>query len=112
MNNYLPTDYQTFIATSRYARWLDDEGRRETWPETVARYINFMGSKVKLPNKTWDELEIAILNLDIMPSMRALMTAGEAADRDNTCIYNCSYLPVDHIRAFDEAMFICCVVQE
>ena len=106
ISNHLPTDYQTFIATSRYARWLDDEGRRETWPETVARYINFMGSKVKLPNQTWDELENAILNLDIMPSMRALMTAGEAADRDNTCIYNCSYLPVDHIRAFDEAMFI------
>ena len=106
ISNHLPTDYQTFIATSRYARWLDDEGRRETWAETVARYINFMGSKVKLPNKTWDELEDAILNLDVMPSMRALMTAGEAADRDNTCIYNCSYLPVDHIRAFDEAMFI------
>ena len=106
ISNHLPTDYQTFIATSRYARWLEDEGRRETWSETVARYINFMGSKVKLPNETWDELENAILNLDIMPSMRALMTAGEAADRDNTCIYNCSYLPVDHIRAFDEAMFI------
>ena len=104
--NHLPTDYQTFIATSRYARWLEDEGRRETWAETVARYINFMGSKVKLPNKTWDELEDAILNLEVMPSMRALMTAGDAAERDNTCIYNCSYLPVDHIRSFDEAMFI------
>jgi ribonucleoside-diphosphate reductase alpha chain len=65
-----------------------------------------MGSKVKLPNQTWDELEDAILNLEVMPSMRALMTAGDAADRDNTCIYNCSYLPVDNIRAFDEAMFI------
>ena len=105
-SNHLPTDYQTFIATSRYARWLEDEGRRETWNETVARYINFMGSKVKLPNQTWDELEDAILNLEVMPSMRALMTAGDAAERDNTCIYNCSYLPVDHIRAFDEAMFI------
>ena len=106
ISNQLPTDYQTFIATSRYARWLDDEGRRETWGETVSRYISFMGSKVKLPNKTWDELEDAILNLEIMPSMRALMTSGAAAERDNTCIYNCSYLPVDHIRAFDEAMFI------
>ena len=106
ISNQLPTDYQTFIATSRYARWLDEEGRRETWNETVARYINFMGSKVKLPSETWDELEDAILNLEVMPSMRALMTAGSAADRDNTCIYNCSYLPVDHIRAFDEAMFI------
>jgi len=106
ISNQLPTDYQTFIATSRYARWLDEEGRRETWNETVARYINFMGSKVKLSSETWDELEDAILNLEVMPSMRALMTAGSAADRDNTCIYNCSYLPVDHIRAFDEAMFI------
>ena len=105
-SNHLPTDYQTFIATSRYARWLEDEGRRETWTETVARYINFMGSKVRLPNETWDELENAILNLDIMPSMRALMTAGDAAERDNTCIFNCSYLPVDNIRAFNEAMFI------
>ena len=105
-SNHLPTDYQTFIATSRYARWLEDEGRRETWGETIARYINFVSKSVKLPNKTWDELEDAILNLDIMPSMRALMTAGVAAERDNTCIYNCSYLPVDHIRAFDEAMYI------
>jgi ribonucleoside-triphosphate reductase len=105
-SNHLPTDYQTFIATSRYARWLEDEGRRETWGETVSRYINFVSKSVKLPNKTWDELEDAILNLDIMPSMRALMTAGVAAERDNTCIYNCSYLPVDHIRAFDEAMYI------
>ena len=106
MNNYLPTDYQTFIATSRYARWLEEENRRETWGETVSRYINFVAKSVKLPNKTWDDLEDAILNLDIMPSMRALMTAGVAAERDNTCIYNCSYLPVDHIRAFDEAMYI------
>ena len=106
ISNHLPTDYQTFIATSRYARWLEEENRRETWGETVARYINFVSKSVQLPNKTWDDLETAILNLDIMPSMRALMTAGVAAERDNTCIYNCSYLPVDHIRAFDEAMYI------
>ena len=105
-SNHLPTDYQTFIATSRYARWLEHENRRETWSETVQRYINFISKDVKLPQKTWDDLEDAILNLDIMPSMRALMTAGDAAERDNTCIYNCSYLPVDHIRAFDEAMYI------
>ena len=106
ISNHLPTDYQTFIATSRYARWLEEENRRETWGETVSRYINFVSKSVQLPNKTWDDLETAILNLDIMPSMRALMTAGVAAERDNTCIYNCSYLPVDHIRAFDEAMYI------
>ena len=105
ISNYLPTDYQTFIATSRYARWLEDENRRETWVETVQRYINYI-AKTGLPADDLEEIEEAILNLEVMPSMRALMTAGVAADRDNTCIYNCSYLPVDHIRAFDEAMFI------
>ncbi len=104
-SNYLPTDYQTFIATSRYARWLEDENRRETWPETVQRYINYIAT-TGLPAKDLEEIEEAIISLEVMPSMRALMTAGVAADRDNTCIYNCSYLPVDHIRAFDEAMFI------
>lgn len=105
-SNLLPTDYQTFIATSRYARWLDDSMRRETWLETVQRYIDYIGSKVDLGEQDWQDLEDAILDLEVMPSMRALMTAGVAADRDNTCIYNCSYLPVDHPRAFDEAMFI------
>ncbi len=104
-SNYLPTDYQTFIATSRYARWLEDENRRESWVETVQRYINYI-AKSGLSGADLEEIEEAILNLEVMPSMRALMTAGDAADRDNTCIYNCSYLPVDHIRAFDEAMFI------
>ena len=106
MTNHLPTDYQTFIATSRYARWLEDENRRETWPETVGRFIDNIVRPSGLDGKTTDEIEEAILNLEVMPSMRALMTAGQAADRDNTCVYNCSYLPVDHPRAFDEAMFI------
>ena len=105
ISNQLPTDYQTFIATSRYARWLEEENRRETWTETVQRYINYIAT-TGLPPKDLEEIEEAIINLEVMPSMRALMTAGVAADRDNTCIYNCSYLPVDHIRAFDEAMFI------
>lgn len=105
-SNLLPTDYQTFIATSRYARWLDDSMRRETWLETVQRYMDYVNSKVELEDQDWQDLEDAILDLEVMPSMRALMTAGVAADRDNTCIYNCSYLPVDHPRAFDEAMFI------
>ena len=104
MNNYLPTDYQAFIHTSRYARWLEDEGRRESWPETVARYlVNVVAPK---DESVIDELEEAILNLDIMPSMRAMMTAGPALQRDNTCAYNCSYLPVDDPKSFDEAMFI------
>lgn len=100
------TDYMAFIHTSRYARWLDTEKRRETWEETVDRYMK----SVVLPkidnNDLVKELREAILNLDIMPSMRAMMTAGPALDRDNTCAYNCSYLPVDDLRSFDEAMFI------
>jgi ribonucleoside-triphosphate reductase len=106
LNNYLPTDYQTFIATSRYARWLDDEGRRETWGETVGRFIDNIVRPSGVSDKDVNDLQEAILNLQVMPSMRALMTAGPAAARDNTCVYNCSYLPVDHPRAFDEAMFI------
>ena len=105
MNNYLPTDYQAFIHTSRYARWLDDEGRRESWGETVDRYVdNVVGNKID--DNTKDDLMFSILNLEVMPSMRAMMTAGPAATRDNTCMYNCSYLPVDDPKSFDEAMFI------
>lgn len=107
ISNYLPTDYQTFIATSRYARWIEDKGRRETWVETVQRYTDYLHSKgISLTGQDWDDIEGAILELEVMPSMRALMTAGVAADRDNTCIYNCSYVAVDDPRAFDEAMFI------
>ena len=106
MSNALPTDYQNFIATSRYARWLDDEGRRETWSETVTRYVDYMAEKVGLDDKDSNDIWAAIHNLDVMPSMRALMTAGKALDRDNTAGYNCSYLPVDDIKAFDEAMYI------
>jgi len=103
--NYLPTDYQTFIATSRYARWLEDEGRRETWSETVTRYMdNIIPSKVD--KKTRVEIEEAILGLEVMPSMRSLMTAGPAANKDNTSMYNCSYLAVDDPKSFDEAMYI------
>jgi ribonucleoside-triphosphate reductase len=105
MSNYLPTDYQAFIHTSRYARWLDEEGRRESWHETVVRYIdNLVSSKVD--QETAIEIEEAIMALEIMPSMRALMTAGPALERDNTAGYNCSYLPVDDPKSFDEAMFI------
>jgi len=112
--NTLPTDYQAFIHTSRYARWLDKEKRRETWEETVDRYIeNVVTPKLFSiqiedfqPEELRYQIREAILNLDIMPSMRALMTAGAALNRDNTCAYNCSYLPVDDPRSFDEAMFI------
>jgi len=105
MSNYLPTDYQAFIHTSRYARWLEDEGRRESWSETVSRYMdNLVHDKVDA--ETADAIETAILNLEVMPSMRAMMTAGPALERDNTAGYNCSYLPVDDPKSFDEAMFI------
>lgn len=106
MSNYLPTDYQTFIATSRYARWLDDMGRRETWGETVGRYVQNVVVPKTRDEIVVDEIEEAILNLEIMPSMRAVMTAGAALERDNTSGYNCSYLPVDDPKSFDEAMFI------
>ena len=106
MNNALPTDYQNFIATSRYARWLEEEGRRETWTETVTRYVDYMADKTGLDKKTTDEIWNAIYTLDVMPSMRALMTAGPALDRDNTAGYNCSYLPVNDLKSFDEAMYI------
>ena len=101
----IPTDYQNFIAVSRYARWMEEEGRRETWKETVQRYVDYMSEKVKgqLPKK---EIFDAIHNLEVMPSMRALMTAGSALERDNTAGYNCSYMPVDDPKSFDEAMYI------
>ncbi len=105
-------DYQTFIATSRYARWLDKEGRREHWGETVNRYMNFMednlyakqGYQMPVPLKA--ELTDAIFNLEVMPSMRCLMTAGPALARENVSGYNCSYLPINHPRAFDETLYI------
>lgn len=106
MSNYFPTDYQAFIHTSRYARWLEDEQRRENWGETVSRYIENVVAKATRDEVFLDDIEEAILNLEVMPSMRALMTAGPALERDNTAAYNCSYLPVDDPKAFDEAMFI------
>jgi len=105
MNNYLPTDYQAFIHTSRYARWLENEGRRESWSETVDRYMgNVVGYDID--HDTYNEIRASILALEVMPSMRAMMTAGPALERDNTAGYNCSYLPVDDPKSFDEAMFI------
>ena len=107
----LPTTYQEFIHLSRYARWNEDTGRRETWQETVARYFDFMQEHLKKNNKTdiskiRKELEQAVLNLEIMPSMRALMSAGTALERDNVAGFNCSYVAVDTPRAFDETLYI------
>lgn len=98
--------YQNFIALSRYARWRDDLNRRETWPETVDRYVGYWRDKDLITDDEADELRSAITGLDVMPSMRAMMTAGPALDRDNVAGYNCAYLPIDHPRAFDELAFI------
>ena len=108
----LPTSYQEFIHKSRYARWMEEEGRRENWGETVSRYVNFMADTLmekhnyKIDKVDKEMMEDYITSLSVMPSMRAMMTAGEALKRDNTCGYNCSYLPVDSPRSFDEAMYI------
>jgi ribonucleoside-diphosphate reductase alpha chain len=104
--------YETYIAKSRYARYLDPVKRRENWSETVARYIEFMDAHLlakhnyTIPAETRAEIVSAIENFEVMPSMRSLMTAGKALNRDNTCGYNCSYLPIDDPKAFDEAMYI------
>jgi ribonucleoside-diphosphate reductase alpha chain len=106
MNNLLPTDYQSFIHKSRYARWLEETNRREDWSDTVQRYISNVVCPLIEDETLEQSIEDAILNLDVMPSMRAMMTAGPALERDNTAGYNCSYLPVDDPKSFDEAMFI------
>lgn len=101
--------YQEYIAASRYARFVDDKQRRETWGETVDRYVDYIFNRTTaISNNTElkQQIRSAIYNLELMPSMRAMMTAGKSADRDNTCVYNCSYLPIDDPKAFDEAMFI------
>ena len=104
ISNYLPTDYQAFIHKSRYAKYYEDTGR-ESWEDTVTRFsVNVIRGMVDPETKY--QLEQAIMGLEVMPSMRSLMTAGPAADRDNTCMYNCSYLAVDDLKSFDEAMFI------
>ena len=108
----LPTLYQQFIHLSRYSRWLPDQGRRETWEETVNRYFTFFDGhlsenhKYTLSPELREELRQAVINLEIMPSMRCLMTAGEALRRDNIAGYNCSYLHINRIRAFDELLYI------
>jgi len=112
MNNMLPTPYQQFIHKSRYARWLENEQRRENWDETVSRYVSFMADHVrdnhgyKLSDSLRSEVTDGIMSLAVMPSMRAMMTSGPALARDNICGYNCSYIPVDSPRSFDECMYI------
>lgn len=102
----LPSDYQSFIHLSRYARWDDDKKRRETWDETVQRLSDYWTGKYPEHEATIAKISKAINKLEIMPSMRTLMTAGEALDRDNVAGYNCSYVAVDHPRVFDEIMYV------
>ena len=108
----LPTEYQNYIAISRYARWIEKENRRETWSETVERYVSYMQgryeklTKKKLDKKERDRWVDAITTLKVMPSMRALMTAGPALDKDNVAGFNCSYVAIDNVRTFDEIMYI------
>jgi len=112
LNGKLPTKYQEFIHLSRYSRWLPKEGRRETWRETVTRYFDFFQDHLKescnykLDSKLREELEEAVIHLDVMPSMRCLMTAGEALKRENIAGYNCSYVSVDRPQAFDEILYV------
>lgn len=110
----LPTDYQSYIHLSRYARWNDELGRRETWEETVERYFEFFRNRIKDQDRPQKEqmlhdlinIKGAVRNLEVMPSMRCLMTAGKALERDNVAGYNCSYVAIDHPHTFDEIMYI------
>ena len=112
LSNHLPTQYQQFIHLSRYSRWLPEEGRRETWDETIARYFGFFKEHLKemcdydLDTKTKNELEEAILDTRVMPSMRCLMTAGPALKKENIAGYNCSYVAIDRVASFDEILYV------
>ena len=108
----LPTAYQQYIHSSRYARWLEDAGRRETWEETVDRYFDYMRAHLsekndfKMDLTLQNDLKKGVLNLKVMPSMRLLMTSGPAVEQCNVAAYNCAYLPVDSIRSFDEILYV------
>jgi len=112
LTSRLPTSYQEFIHLSRYSRWLPEKKRRETWDETIKRYFDFFQEHLKencnytLKPKLREELETAILNLRVMPSMRCLMTAGEALKRENIAGYNCSYIAISRVQSFDEILYV------
>lgn len=106
----LPSTYQAIIHRSRYSRFLPEQNRRETWEETVDRLMRYLKDKtegkLKEYDDVWDSINLAILELEIMPSMRLMMTAGEACERDNIAAYNCAYMAVNNKRAFSEALYI------
>jgi len=98
--------YRRFIALSRYARWREEDGRRETWEETVDRWVNFFDSQVDIKPQDLKDVREAILNHEVMPSMRGLMTAGPALERNHIALFNCSYSVIDSLRSFDEVLYI------
>lgn len=100
------TPYQRYIHLSKYARWIEEENRRETWEETVDRYILNVVHPALEDHDDIIEIKDAILNLEVLPSMRAMMTAGPALERDHMSGYNCSFIAVDNPRAFDESLYI------
>ena len=104
LNNQLPTPLQEYVHKSRYARWLETEGRRESWEETVDRYVTYF--REKFPHYPADEIRQAIQSLKVMPSMRAMMTAGKALERDPMAGFNCTFTAIDDVRAFDEILYI------
>jgi len=112
MSKTIENPYENFIALSRYAKWVESEGRRETWGETVDRYFTFMTNHLKtnhnyIPNeKLVAELKEFVFERNVMPSMRSVMTSGAALERDNVAGYNCAFLPVDSPRSFDETMYV------
>ena len=108
MSNPFPSLYEEYIYKSRYSRWIEEEGRRENWDETVGRLVSYYNENIDfdLTDVEYKDLYDAIYNLEALPSMRALMTAGPALDRCHVPAYNCAYLPVDSPRSFDEAMYI------
>lgn len=112
MSQTIENPYENFIALSRYAKWVEAEGRRETWGETVDRYFNFMLNQLNvnhnyIPNeKLVAELKEFVFERNVMPSMRSVMTSGPALERDNVAGYNCAFLPVDSPRSFDETMYV------
>ena len=104
LNNQLPTPLQEYVHKSRYARWIEKENRRESWEETVNRYVTYFAEK--FPHYPADEIQQAIQTLKVMPSMRAMMTAGKALERDPMAGFNCTFIAIDDVRAFDEILYI------
>jgi len=101
--------FQGFVVTRSYCKWQEDFGRRETWEECIDRYYDYFGNRFpEIQGEEWDEIRLSTLNREVFPSMRALMTAGSAAEVDDTCLYNCSYLPINTIRSLSDVLYILC----